>query len=722
MWTNLNYYERERFWETFVNDDQQVKIGKFTTAKHEDAEMDVPEGMEKFSAQEYKFNDYQKKTINFAFKHAPRALWALEMGLGKTMMGLALYHKCRETKECDSLLITAPKSAHGAWKEHFRDFSDAKALVVTGQTKKKRLEAYEKFKSGEAEALVITPETLVKRFKTIDPVKDIEKLKAAVENCEIVTPAGEYQLKDGEWYKGEKRVLLDDIIKSYNELLSKKKKFEWLPPDSDYVILKTITEERKEKILRIADEVHMFKNPEAARSQAFWDVMTRPEGRMVGMTGTPKPNGAADFYNVCDAIKPGSMGESLQEFAEDYAYQGSGYNNTVNILGLRPEKLGEMYKASADFMIAKAMADDDVDIVMPERKDLAPRIPTDDVQDELMQKMIYYMELKAKAREELRPTFHDPDPYSPAQAELEAAMDDDNPDPIARCAARIAPVNSNVALLRYVQLGIDPRILESRLEGYENTMMSDMPDYESPKMAACVDATIQHLTQNPDKGAVVFSEYTGAIDAAKKAFMKRGIKESEIAIWTGATSNKAREDAADGINSGKYKVLLGNSKALQTGANLQKRANFVVHLNTPWAPDVLSQSTARVNRRGQESNVIVFRPTGTHVEELVEASVSRKILQSSQLIGKKTDADDALAISMRKPGKADLTKEAIAELIGVDPSIFMAAGELPDDPEEIAEKKKTAIKSLVPPDRTEGHFRYTELIKVLAESGVTAWK
>jgi hypothetical protein len=155
------------------------------------------------------------------------------------------------------------------------------------------------------------------------------------------------------------------------------------------------------------------------------------------------------------------------------------------------------------------------------------------------------------------------------------------------------------------------------------------------------------MEQNPDKGAVIFSTFQGGVDAVVAGLLKRGVKKSDIATWTGKTSTKKRRDAEDDLNSGKIKFLVANAHALQTGANLQKRANFVAYADLPWEPDVMTQSTARVYRQGQGNEVTVYRPTGSDVEEIISRSVSRKILQAAQATGNVTVADAALAGTIR---------------------------------------------------------------------------
>ncbi|MFA5801202.1 MAG: helicase-related protein [Thermoleophilia bacterium] len=224
----------------------------------------------------------------------------------------------------------------------------------------------------------------------------------------------------------------------------------------------------------------------------------------------------------------------------------------------------------------------------------------------------------------------------------------------------------------------------------DDEFADDFPGYKSPKLQAVIQATKDHLTNHPETGAVLFCEYNGGIEAMKSSLIEEGYRPEDIGVYTGkVSSQRKRRDLQNDLNSGKIKILLGNTAALETGANLQKRANFVAHLNTPWAPDRLVQSTGRVHRQGQERKVTVFRPTGSEVEELIERVVSRKLLQSSQATGVTMAADSHVAVSMRRKGREKLDSSTIAKLLGIDPSLLSQKGdEAEREAAEIKEMKK----------------------------------
>jgi hypothetical protein len=168
------------------------------------------------------------------------------------------------------------------------------------------------------------------------------------------------------------------------------------------------------------------------------------------------------------------------------------------------------------------------------------------------------------------------------------------------------------------------------------------PDYESPKMQTVTDACIEHLETHPETGGVIFCEYVAGLKLAQEALIKRGVPADQIELYYGAVSPKKRREIERKLNEGEIKIVLGQTKALETGANLQKRANFVAHLNTPWAPDTLTQSTARVFRQGQRRKTTVLRPTGSLIDRIKDKTVTRKIAQTGMVTGAQMQSDEAV--------------------------------------------------------------------------------
>tara|TARA_R110000824_G_scaffold150580_1_gene321245 strand:- start:249 stop:3485 length:3237 start_codon:yes stop_codon:yes gene_type:complete len=681
-WSDLEPEHRDKVWSYYCDDTRQTTISRVTVPEHEDVELSLPEGMEKLDDLGWKIDAYQAKAINFASDHAPRAVWAMEMGLGKTLCAFATYHKLRERGDVKQMLVVAPVSAHGSWEEHAEKISNARTVSLRGANVKKRRAAYEAFSRGEIDVLVVSTDTIKQKDLSLEGLEDLTALAEEAGGPEhlrsvrfidprnlasasvSVTAAGriqalseeEIEWRDGRWQRPphDPREVPD----------LQEMKFVVDDPTSDKSILAGITREHGESTLRCADEVHKFKNPKAKRSKGFWEVMTEPEGRVIGMSGTPKPNGIEDFYHVCNHVAPGELG-SWEEFAEQYTYRHlkkiPGGSSAWETGGVRPDAMGDLYQNTARFLFSRTLDDPDT----PEkakRVDLAPRIEESDFQVAVRKRFGHWCEIKARIRAGIRGPRGERWPDVAAMEELERAYDGELGE-AERLSASGAHTNDRVMLMRCQQLAISPALLDPTEEWSKNN-----PDYESPKVAAIADAYVAHMSQNPETGGVIFSSYNASwVEEMRRALRRRGVT-GEIPHYKGGLSKKQAADIEDGVNSGKYPVILANTKALETGANMQKRASFVAHINTPWEPDKLSQSTGRVWRRGQRNTVTVLRPIGSPIEEIVDRKVSAKIRQGAMLAGATTAADAAIVSTMRKPGQS--TKEELAEALGMDVAIF----------------------------------------------------
>ncbi len=661
-WADLNDDERETFVGKYLDPDLAPPVEAGTDPRHEMLDFPLPRGLEPLAERGFRLHDYQKKAANFAVHHAPRALWAMEMGLGKTLTALATFLALRQKGEVDRLLVLSPVSAHGAWQSHVEDFTRGlRAVYLTGAPAAKRHQAYADFEAGRIDVLVTSPDTFTacEDPKKAETAAELDKL-AEGWTVELNQLGSVSQWKKIAKGKGKKSstwgaVGVKGLGRDTTDLFAAGV-VSFNPCDAER--MRDILEAQGERILRVADEVQKFKSSDASRTQGFASAIARPPGRVIGMTGTPKPNRIEDFYHIVNVIKPGALGTSLADFGAKYAYLDEG----GQIVTLRPEKLSTLHRDHAGVLFARTTADPDSRINLPPRTDLAPVIPMDATQRAIEEQIKRYMLILRQARADEARNVED----SWAMRQLEAARAGDF-GPIERAAARTAPATSQTALLRWQQLAIDPSVLDP-------DFAIDFPNYESPKVMAIANAAVKHLKEKPESAAVLFCEYHKGIDAMRRALVKRGIDPKKIATYDGSVPAKRRREIERELNTGKIQVLLGQTAALETGANLQKRADFVAHLNTPWAPDRLTQSTARVYRQGQQNKVTVLRPVGSAVEALIERVVTRKVRESAQALGKMMVADEQAVRPMDKREKAKLDRKSIAEALGIDVELLADQG------------------------------------------------
>ena len=545
LWARWTEHEREEFYYTFLDVERQPLFKR----PYEEPEIyipDHPRGMEEMKRRGWKPHPYQARAVQFALERA-RSVLALEMGLGKTLIGIMTYHLLKDRGDLRRVIIAAPKSAHASWREHL-ELSNAQIHVLTSQTPDKREKVYTALYHGEIEGVLITPQTLA---------------------------------IDRNYFK---------------KLMS------------------------LEPYLLIADEVHKFKAPQGINGLCFQEL-SKYAYRVIGLTGTPKPNAIEDFYHVIDRVSPDELGD-IQEFTSRYTYRRLAQFDSIRgpqyeMGALRGDMLGELYERLSDTLFTRNTSDPDAQLDLPPRQDLAPYIAPDENQRALM-KMLVHMQA---ARELNASSYRE-------ALEGQAGFTE-------QIAAEGAPKTAQALGMRLEQLTISPAI-------FSETFSLKAPDYESPKLRWVIDTVLSYLSEDTTHAAVIFCEYIVGLTEARKALIRRGVKSAEIDLYTGESTETQRAEMTRRLNEGGSKVLLGQTRALETGANLQHRAAMVAHLSTPWAPDTLTQSTARVYRQGQKRPVIVLRPSGSRLEEAKNKALTRKIMQSASLTGSLTDADRAV--------------------------------------------------------------------------------
>ena len=545
LWARWTEHEREEFYYTFLDVERQPLFKR----PYEEPEIyipDHPRGMEEMKRRGWTPHPYQARAVQFALERS-RSVLALEMGLGKTLIGIMTYHLLKDRGDLRRVIIAAPKSAHASWREHL-ELSNAQIHVLTSQTPDKREKIYTALYHGEIEGVLITPQTLA---------------------------------IDRNYFK---------------KLMS------------------------LEPYLLIADEVHKFKAPQGINGLCFQEL-SKYAYRVIGLTGTPKPNAIEDFYHVIDRVSPDELGD-IQEFTSRYTYRRLAQFDSIRgpqyeMGALRGDMLGELYERLSDTLFTRNTSDPDAQLDLPPRQDLAPYIAPDENQRALM-KMLVHMQA---ARELNASSYRE-------ALEGQAGFTE-------QIAAEGAPKTAQALGMRLEQLTISPAI-------FSETFSIKAPDYESPKLRWIIDTVMSYLSEDTTHAAVIFCEYIVGLTEARKALIRRGVKSAEIDLYTGESTETQRAEMTRRLNEGGSKVLLGQTRALETGANLQHRAAMVAHLSTPWAPDTLTQSTARVYRQGQKRPVIVLRPSGSRLEEAKNKALTRKIMQSASLTGSLTDADRAV--------------------------------------------------------------------------------
>ena len=99
---------------------------------------------------------------------------------------------------------------------------------------------------------------------------------------------------------------------------------------------------------------------------------------------------------------------------------------------------------------------------------------------------------------------------------------------------------------------------------------------------------------NASENFNVYSEMKGLL-------IEKGIPENEVVFIHSYNTRKQKEELFAAVNKGDIRVVLGSTKKLGTGVNVQNRAVAGHHLDISWRPSDIEQRNGRFERQGNEA-------------------------------------------------------------------------------------------------------------------------
>lgn len=172
----------------------------------------------------------------------------------------------------------------------------------------------------------------------------------------------------------------------------------------------------------------------------------------------------------------------------------------------------------------------------------------------------------------------------------------------------------------------DGRLASIDMRFIDQSLPSD-PDSKLNRMADEVIRVFKETANNeytdkdgkvePNKGAtqIVFSDLGfGAGVAENRGFNARawfekrlrdaGIPPAQLAFMSDHKKSQAKLKLFKDINAGRVRVVVGSSKNMGTGVNVQQRLVALHHLDTPWYPADLEQREGRIVRQGNKNPLV----------------------------------------------------------------------------------------------------------------------
>lgn len=104
-----------------------------------------------------------------------------------------------------------------------------------------------------------------------------------------------------------------------------------------------------------------------------------------------------------------------------------------------------------------------------------------------------------------------------------------------------------------------------------------------------------------DKKVKVFSPVNDLVER----LVQQGIPREKIALVTGKVSKSERTAIADKMNSGEFRVVIGNTQSIGVGVNMQNNLRAIHHVDAPYVPSDLHQRNGRGHRQGNQWNTVL---------------------------------------------------------------------------------------------------------------------
>jgi N12 class adenine-specific DNA methylase len=196
----------------------------------------------------------------------------------------------------------------------------------------------------------------------------------------------------------------------------------------------------------------------------------------------------------------------------------------------------------------------------------------------------------------------------------------------------------NDNMLRIVNDGrlvaMDPRLFDASAADEENTKTNVAVDkifeiYNSEQPAKDDDGKAYQEKKHlqlifldrgvPGRGFNLYRDI-------KKKLVEKGVKESEIAFIHDATTKQKKILMFRNANDGKIRILIGSTKKMGIGVNIQKRVSAMHHLDVDWTYANYEQRNGRGWRYGNRIDTVQIYNYGTvkTVDAFMWSTVSYK--------------------------------------------------------------------------------------------------
>lgn len=319
----------------------------------------------------------------------------------------------------------------------------------------------------------------------------------------------------------------------------------------------------------IIDELSSFKFNKAKRFRKLKSVRGHIK-RIVGLTGTPTPNGLEDLWAQIYLLDQGErLGRTITSYRDNYFTPGARNGNIVYEYRPRIWAEDEINERVRDICISMKAEDY---LELPERID-----------------NVQHIQLPDKALKQYR--------------ELEQKMVADIDGETIDVASAAALSNKLLQLCNGAVYDADGQYHEVHDEKLE-------------ALKEIIDAS-------QGKGVLVFYNFKHDKSRIKKVLAKTKLRVGEL----------KNPESITAWNSGQMDVLLAHPASAAYGLNLQAGGHIIVWFGLNWSLELYQQANARLYRQGQKENVVIHHlvTSGGYDENVMDALSQKEVTQDSFL-------------------------------------------------------------------------------------------
>jgi N12 class adenine-specific DNA methylase len=669
------------------------------------------------------------------------ALYAHDVGFGKTAPMVASGMELRRLGLSRKNLYVVPKATHAQFRDQFKDIYPYSKVLYPGEedfTPAKRTEFLSRAVTGDWDAIIVSDS----QFRRI-PIKpetegrflrqEMDNFRAALEIEEeaMREASGGRHSKESKSHKELQKALIKmeaRLIETQAKVAEKTEhtiNFEDMGVDQMFV-----DEADMYKNLRFATRMGRVKGLPNTDSERAWDLYQKVRvlqekggGRgVVFATGTPIANTVAEMYTQMRYLQePELEKRGLQHFdawaktfgetTDSIEQTPTGaYRSTQRFAKFTnvPE-LSNLWQGTADIRVAS-----EEPTIVRERPRLVDEagkegqrtviaIPPD-------QALLDYMKSLAVRADQLGSV----DPREDNMLKIsndarKASLD-------MRLVDAYAPVNAG-GKIATASRKIAEVYRETTPDKGTQLVFLDLGtpkaiDKPSEEAAALEGQDLSTEVAGEGEEKLLTDVYSNI----KANLIASGIPASEIAFIHDAKNDRQRTILLEKVNTGDVRVLIGSTGKMGVGVNVQKRAAALHHLDAPWRPRDIEQREGRAIRQGNE----VYGPKKNTEGKIIDPGKGVRVY--SYVTERSFDAFMWQAIEAKSKAIRSVMRREPPTARNVEDidSLTMSAAEAkaiasgnPDVMKSVTLKNEIAKLQLLNASHFDAHMRAQEQIRTL---------